>query len=190
MSEKIRIAKATTGILRALGYSVDAVEYFKKKKYKEGMQDVAQAVGTVVRCWDDIDYTWNQLKDAVDQIWGTNYQSVVAVVQAPDFEHGFFTGKWFSSDRRQVELLYHNSLTNAISLCSPKATSPGYSVYTGGIDLELGVLVWTGYNSTNHQLLIIGTPDYGGDNIYCHTWYRDPKANQFNVVEQFSISRM
>lgn len=189
MSEKLRIAKATAGLLGTLGYSLKAVRKFREGEYEEGMNHIAEAIGTAVKYWDDIDYTWNQLRGAVDNIWGTSHQSVMTVVQAPRFENGFFTGKWFSSDRRLVEFLYHDAATNAVSLCSPRSTA-GYNVYTGGIDLEREVLVWTGYNSANHELLIVGSPDHEGHNIYCHTWQRNRRTDQFGVVDQFLISRM
>ncbi len=132
----MRIAKTTGSILLTLGYSLKAVDSFRQGKYGESLSDVVNALKTVDKSWNDIDYTWNQLRDTTNAIIGSNHSSAIAAAQAKQNPYGFFTGKWKSSDRHNIEFIYYGKNINAIFLYSPRATGPGYNVYTGGIDLE------------------------------------------------------
>ena len=189
MSNETTIVRTVGSILSILGYTLKAIGKLKEKKYEEGFGNLAAALSTTVLEWENIQSSWEQIHITTKpfvQLPTTTSSQLEQLQQ----NQGFFTGQWYSSDKKQVELLYHDVRSNAVILYTPKQQATDYNVYQGGINLKIDALVWTGFNSLNHELVIVGIPTYEGQQINCHTWFREPQSNQIKLVEQFSMTRI
>jgi len=64
-----------------------------------------------------------------------------------------------------------------------------YNVYKGVIDLDLELLVFTGFNSQGQELVVIGRPDNEGHRIECESWCRNRGTNQIAFMDRFVLAR-
>lgn len=187
MSDLKRLASAASGVLQVLGYSVDAVNKFKQGRLGDSFVSAGHALQMASTRWRDIDYAFNQLSDAADRVFSAiPMPSSPALLPNPARELGFFTGRWSAGNT--TVLITHYPQSNALSLYYPSPTT-GTNVYTGGIDWEREVLVFTGYNGRSQPLLVVGIPDYDGHNIAVDAWTRDA-SNELTHLDGFVLSRM
>lgn len=189
MSDKKRITFATLNLLKVLGYSAKAIENFKKGKKDEGWQNLTSAVDTGLNNWKEFKYTYDELRISVNSVFGSNHRSEIHAAQN-NVGNGFFTGRWHSPEFNNTSLIFHEAETNAVSLYFPRGGTSEFNIYVGGIYIDQGVLVWTGKNSVNSEIVIVGTPDDGGYNMICQSWIENPETNQMELDTNFELNKI
>jgi hypothetical protein len=189
MSDKIRIAKTAMNLATIVANLAKAGEKFREGNRDEGLRNVGNALQTTYKNVEDFRYSYGELRKLVKNLFGYEHRAEINAAQNRSTqENGYFTGQWYSRTYDLTLLIYHYKDTNAISLYFPRSSS-GYNEYIGGIDLENGVLVWTGRNSRNQEYVIVGTPDNQGHNMSCDTWAVDGN-NEIESAESFKLSRV
>lgn len=178
------LASAASTIFNVLGDGLKAQGYFKEGKGWETVGYSLRAGATIYNGWSDIENSWEIINDHTNKIF-TNVESRINQIQRStmDFILGEYGGIWKNNDGN-YEILDHDKNTDLSTLSTQRVNGLGFNFYKGNYLSNKNKFVWTGYNSQNSELVIIGIPSWNRKEIEMLDWVRDGYSGSLKFLNR------
>jgi hypothetical protein len=188
LSHKMQLAEATLSLASVIVDAAKAAEKFREGKKDEGWRYAGTALKTGYDHWGQFGLLFEDLSSIAREILGTDDHAKISAIKG-SYAEGVFSGTWYYSGDNKIVLIFHDKNTSALWMHYPRATG-GFNIYHGGIELNLGILLWTGQNSAGEELIIVGYPDHECTDLSCEIWRRNFQTDRMEPKGEFELRKL